>query len=383
MKINILILFIFCLNFSLFAKDIRDIHYIKIMDSNNEAFLLASEAIEKKFDRQVKEISIMLGIVDIKEHNLMGNNFTEDQINHVIDDELKYSKGDIIIVVYLGHGYRENWQREDSYPILFLGKGVNTFRYSDLLDDILSNKPSVVISILNTCNALIPGYQNHPQIAGEPDGSIGSKMKFYDGHKDLNNSSLFWQILLAPLKQEKHKPYITKCIDFISSAPNSYANIDKNGGIFFKYLAETIDNYLYSYKENYTWESMKSEVESVTKKQISYAIRMDPERIKKQVPVCRITTKRQTTATIYSEKISYKEERNEQRKDIRVLKKERRKKYHFDLKSLKEKKVNHLKNPAYYNTTLKEIRQYFRVQKKQLRVNFIDDMKRFGEIIKY
>lgn len=72
MKINILILFIFCLNFSLFAKDIRDIHYIKIMDSNNEAFLLASEAIEKKFDRQVKEISIMLGIVDIKEHNLMG-----------------------------------------------------------------------------------------------------------------------------------------------------------------------------------------------------------------------------------------------------------------------------------------------------------------------
>lgn len=241
------------------AQDHRHIHVLKILDSYNyEATLQnAAQVMDYEIDMEVRLLADKMGIFkeNVHTYDLSGKRFCKDSLQWVVEMDMTYCKNDIVILVYLGHGFRskDNWT---DYPELYLGNFDESVYFYDLLMDIIDKKPSVVLSIVNACNNDIGITTRPPQTPTTDFGSDYVVASVSGERQTRRYEELF--------KMQGENQAVS--IEFISARKGDVSYISREGGIFFREVMNSFRKHL---SKNYSivWNDILEESERVTTKQ--------------------------------------------------------------------------------------------------------------------
>lgn len=359
----------------------RYVHYIEIIDTEDRIFRLTINPAQSRFYNQVKVISERLGVLVAPiHHRINGERFMRENIEDIIDDELKFAQGDIIFLLYFGHGYQSKDGIGRPDPILWIEDERHSMIYQCLVGGILQHKPSVLVTVINTCNAIPETSNNKIQV---PEYITDHIPNITPQNYDQTDNQIMWHNLFPPHKIGKKYPKNTLVVEFMSSHYNTYANIDQYGGPFFRAVTTTLDNYLFEISGEYNWGNMQKQVEELTMKYLKVDKKKHPDKIKEQIPVCRVEYKSHgidycsvvvpTTLQPINpmqEKKTCKAIKNEQIRQI----KDQYKDMFSDLREKKKSEINNLYDPksiksvkAKYKKTFKDKRKLFQSELARLR----------------
>lgn len=223
---------IVCLGGGLQAET-RHIHILKMLDNENHDFIIREgcRSIEFGVGQEVQLLKHELGIDQVLEYNISGPNFKLDHLDQVLNYDMEYQERDIVILVYVGHGFRDA-AMPGSMPTLYFNSYTQSIALAELQERILDKKPSLLLTIAVACNASVenwgipPPYlpvNDVPEVVGLPGG----------GRRTDTYRALFGA-------EENY----TKCIDLISADQEFYTFISADGGIFFTEVMYTLQEAL-------------------------------------------------------------------------------------------------------------------------------------------
>ncbi len=225
MKKYILLLFvIFSIN-NIFAQ--QRIHLIKIVDTDvpgHGDMRMGAEELIGVMNREIVSLAKGLGFneIDLKtkkfDYEVTGskynNNFSLKSINELLDTIA--CKNDIVIVATYTHGVRSE-RPKDVYPLLSLAS--ETIHFQDILNKLISKKPSFMLSIVTSCQAGPANNIFSPQI----------ETKYVSTASGMLRSPEKYEKLFI----EKKDDVQTVSVEFLSCSPSEYSYVDIYGGPFF------------------------------------------------------------------------------------------------------------------------------------------------------
>lgn len=217
------------------ATETRHIHLLKIFDDNSSNYVIREgcRSINFGIDQEIDLIRHYLGVTNVWEYQIRGANFSRDRIDDILDYELEYQERDIVILVYVGHGFR-NPGIQDPLPQLYVNSYSAALSLSDIQQRILERSPSLLISMVVACNVTQLDSNQPPPYLGDNAAPPIVSMK-----GGIQRALRPYQELFAD--QEG----LTKVIDLISSDREYYTFLSQDGGIFFNEV-------LYAFREAFT-----------------------------------------------------------------------------------------------------------------------------------
>lgn len=243
--------------FHIYSFSQRVIHVLKIMDTKNENYIIRDgcRSISAKIDKEVKLLADKLFIYNTYPYDVTGDNFNNEYLLDVIENQMSYLHRDIVIIVYVGHGIRDEGQ-VDLMPLLVFDnreKETNIL-FSAIQDTILAKNPSVLLSIIIACNNV--RYDKNTAPVYKTSNPPPSTTSLIDTTRRL--SYRYNEIFGCDDKY-------THVIDLISAKPGEYTNISQNGGIFFNVIFDVLGEALSSQKFT-SWDAICHSIESETLK---------------------------------------------------------------------------------------------------------------------
>lgn len=224
-----LTLAVFCLSVSFLFGETRHIHVLKIIDTGNENPVLrdGARSVEYGLDQEIRFLQDRLGILNVIEYEISGREFSRERLDEVIEYEMEYLERDIVVVLYVGHGYRPV-ASTGVHPHLYFGDYTSSIDFAEVQDRILEKNPSMLLNIVLACNATQTNFALPPPF--EPDNVAPPIVT-----------------LKAP-GVRRTEPYLqlfadqagyTKVVDLISSDREYYTFLASDGGIFFNEIRYT------------------------------------------------------------------------------------------------------------------------------------------------
>lgn len=264
----------FCLLFFLrsYGAETRHIHLLKILDSENPDYIIreACQSISTDIDKEVKLMQHYLDVYTVHEHEVVGSHFNREELLRKVDYEMSYLEGDIVIVVYVGHGYRSKG-KEGAAPMLYLNNYEESIDFLEIQQIILDKRPSVLLSVILACNKTQTDFNRPPDIIAynEPSRNVALKAPSPYGLKEVKYQALF-----------KETPQNTKCIDLFGADKEYLTFISQNGGIFYNEVFKVLHN-AFSNDEYIRWEDICSDIETST------ITKLQQRGLDSQKPLCR------------------------------------------------------------------------------------------------
>ncbi len=258
--------------FNSFGAETRHIHLLKILDSENTDFIIreACNNISADIEKEIQLMQHYLDVYTVHEHEVVGSHFNREELLRKVDYEMSYLEGDIVIVVYVGHGYRSE-HKQSAAPMLYLNNYEESVDFLEIQQIILDKRPSVLMSIVLACNKTQTDFNNPPDIIAynEPIRNISLKAPGGMGIKESKYKALFQEI-----------PQRTKCIDLFGADKEYLTFISQNGGIFYNEVFQVLHD-AFSNDEYISWDDICTDIESST---IS---KLQQRGMEAQKPLCR------------------------------------------------------------------------------------------------
>lgn len=259
--------------FSFLLAETRHIHILKILDSNNPDYIIreACNNISADLDKEVKLMQHYLDIYTVHEYEVIGSQFNREELLQRVDYEMSYLEGDIVILVYVGHGYRSKDMKSDG-PMLYLNNYQESVSFFDIQQIVLDKRPSVLMSIVLACNKTQTDYNTPPDIIAYNESNRNVSLKAPPAYFNLKPSKykeLFEEI-----------PGQTRCIDLFGADKEYYTFISQNGGIFYNEIFRVM--YEAFSDDSYThWDKICAAIEA------SSTEKLRERGMEMQKPLCR------------------------------------------------------------------------------------------------
>lgn len=241
--------------FHSFGAETRHIHLLKILDSDNPDYIIreACHNISADIDKEVQLMQHYLDVYTVHEHEVIGSHFKREELLRKVDYEMSYLEGDIVIIVYVGHGYRSE-NKESAAPMLYLNTYEESVDFLDIQQIILDKRPSVLMSLVLACNKTQTDFNLPPDIIAynEPVRNISLKAPMPYGMKESKYKALF-----------KELPQRTKCIDLFGADKEYLTFISQNGGIFYNEVFQVLHK-AFSNDEYISWDDICTDIEAST-----------------------------------------------------------------------------------------------------------------------
>jgi hypothetical protein len=258
--------------FHSFGAETRHIHLLKILDSENSDYIIreACQNISVDIDKEIKLMQHFLDVYTVHEHEVVGSHFNREELLRKVDYEMSYLEGDIVIVVYVGHGYRSK-AKDSAAPMLYLNTYEESIDFLDIQQIILDKRPSVLMSLVLACNKTQTDFNRPPDIIAynEPIRNVTLKAPAPYGLKEMKYKALF-----------KETPQRTRCIDLFGADKEYLTFISQNGGIFYNEVFQVLHT-AFSNDEYISWEDICSDIEAST------MAKLQQRGLDSQKPLCR------------------------------------------------------------------------------------------------
>ncbi len=256
---------------SAFSAETRHIHLLKILDSENPDPIIreACQNISADLDKETRLLQQYLDIYTVHEHEVTGSHFNREDLIRKVDYEMSYLEGDIVILVYVGHGYRSS-EMKGAAPMLYLNNYEESVNFQDIQQFILEKRPSVLMSIVLACNKTQTDFNQPPDIIAynEPLWNVSLKAPGPIGRKIEKYQALFSEI-----------PTQTRCIDLFGADKEYLTFISQSGGVFYNEIFNTLHR-AFSNDHYITWENICKDIEASTIERLQY------RGIESQKPLC-------------------------------------------------------------------------------------------------
>jgi hypothetical protein len=207
----------------------RHLHVLKIIDSRNENPVLrdGARSVEYGLDQEIRFLQDRLGILNIIEYEISGADFTRERLDEVIEYEMEYLERDIVVVLYVGHGYRPVGSA-GLYPHLYFGDYTSSIDFADVQARILEKNPSMLLNIVLACNATQMDFALPPPF--EPDNVAPPVVTLKAA--GIRRTEPYQQLFAD-------QDGFTKVVDLVSSDREYYTFLASDGGIFFNEIRYT------------------------------------------------------------------------------------------------------------------------------------------------
>lgn len=333
----------------------RHIHLLKLLDNENPDYILREgcRSIDYGIQQEVRLIANNLGIDNIIEYNLSGPNFNMERLDKVLNYEMSYLERDIVILVYVGHGYREEGSLSP-YPKLYFNAYDQSVDFIDIQERIMDKNPSLLMNIVIACNVTLEDQSIPP-----PFESINAPPSLVTLPKSGRILSAYQQ-LFADQKE------VGKIINLFSAQEEYYTFISKDGGIFFNEVLYAFQEALGGKPFN-GWQDLcatiekrsisRSELKGIQQKPLcEYSIRMAPVEV---LPPQRFSLLQSDPCVVAVRSV-----RKEQRQNLRSLRRIHRENLQAAKKEQKSKAERKLlaqeQRVEYENLKLRHEKEYQR-----------------------
>ncbi|MEM6771145.1 MAG: hypothetical protein AAF597_11215 [Bacteroidota bacterium] len=199
----------------------RHIHVIQMLDDNSPTYLIREgcRSIDYGVQREVDRIQNALGISNVHYYRLNGLNFNRESLDFVVNYQLSYQERDIIIFVYVGHGFRDAGSPNQLPKLYFTGYD-SALEGDELRLRLIEKNPSLLINLVVACNAI---QRDHRVAPGQPqdDGPTENRLSVTPRNQRP------YEVLFSD------QPGFTKVIDLVSADREYETYLSRDGGIFF------------------------------------------------------------------------------------------------------------------------------------------------------
>lgn len=221
---------LFFVSIGILQAETRHIHVLKVFDNENPDYVLREgcRSIGYGIDQEIRMMANNLGILNVIEYNLSGPSFNLESLDHVLNYEMSYLERDIVIFVYVGHGFRDPGS-QSPYPKLYFNGYDKSVDFVEIQERIQDKNPSLLINIVIACNVTVTD-QNEPP----PYQSINSAPEIVT-LKAGRTGSAYEQLF-------ENEPGVSKVVNLFSAGQEYYTFISNDGGIFFNEI-------LYAFQE--------------------------------------------------------------------------------------------------------------------------------------
>lgn len=224
---------ILCLVTGTLLAETRHIHLIKVFDNENHDYTIREgcRSIGFGIDQEVQLLAANLGILSVIEYNVSGPNFGLKRLDEVINYEMSYQERDIIIFVYIGHGFRDSGS-SSPYPNLYFSSYDQSVNFAEIKEQIEDKNPSLLLNIVVACNVTVTDMSVPP-----PYQSINTVPEVVALPKSTR-SDMAYRGLFAD------EPGVTKVVNLLSSDREYFTFISNDGGLFFNEILYTFQEVL-------------------------------------------------------------------------------------------------------------------------------------------
>lgn len=277
----------------------QNIHLIKIFDFHTEiiderthedkSYKIRYGA--KKFESYITSKSQKVAdklSLPLKQYSFYDKTYIEDPLNsrfskHAIDEDLLSieCENDIIIIAVFAHGFgtNTNENKTDSveYPYIILNynRDISDSKpYYDILKTLNNKKPSLILSIVNTCQETVDDKTAY-NINNRYNGylrSFNANFVTAGGGTKIDENEFF--ISEDNIEKLFTKPEVgspigneTVLIDLVSCSNGEYTYVDEEGGHFISSFMSVFDEQL-SKNENVDWFEIALQTKLKTEKSI-------------------------------------------------------------------------------------------------------------------
>lgn len=213
----------------------RHIHLIKVFDSENADYVIREGCRSVGFgiEREVQLLANSLGILNVIPYEVSGPNFSAAYLDQVIDYDMSYQERDIVIFVYVGHGFRDPLGGS-AYPSFYFKGYDEAVNFLDIQERIQDKNPSVLLNIVVACNVTVTDRSLPP-----PFESINIMPEELTQLPPPNSRyGAAYEGLFA------EEPGMSKVVNLFSADKEFYTFISNDGGIFFNEILYTFQEAL-------------------------------------------------------------------------------------------------------------------------------------------
>jgi hypothetical protein len=211
----------------------RHIHLIKLLDNENPNYVIREgcRSINYGIEQEVNLLAANLGIDNVIPYNLSGPNFRLDKLEQVLEHDMAYQERDIVIVVYVGHGFRDPGS-SSPFPKLYFRSYDQSVHYGDVIQRLQDMNPSLLINIVVACNVTVEDYTTPP-----PYEAINTAPEVVTLPKAARHRGLYTSLFAD-------EPGVTKVVNLFSADQEYYTFLSNDGGIFFNEILYTLQDVL-------------------------------------------------------------------------------------------------------------------------------------------
>ncbi|MEZ4983930.1 MAG: hypothetical protein R2795_02640 [Saprospiraceae bacterium] len=211
----------------------RHIHLIRVFDSNNHDYIIREgcRSIGFGIDKEVDMLAAHLGIFNVLTYDVSGDNFSLAQLDKVLDYDMAYQERDIVIFVYVGHGFQEAGSPYP-YPTLYFNNYDQSVNFSEIMERLQDKNPSVLMNVVVACNTLVTDFSTPPPYESTNVAPVVATLP-KAGRMHNAYSSLF-----------EEEAGVSKVINLFSADENYYTFLSADGGIFFNEILYTLQEVL-------------------------------------------------------------------------------------------------------------------------------------------
>ncbi|PSR15044.1 MAG: hypothetical protein DA408_16340 [Bacteroidetes bacterium] len=229
---------VLCLGFLWLATgflqaETRHIHLIKVFDNENHDYVIREgcRSIGFGIDQEVQLLAVNLGILNVIEYEISGPRFNLKKLDGVLDYEMAYQERDIVIFVYVGHGFRDPGS-SSPYPNLYFSSYQESVNFAEIQERIQDKNPSLLINIVVACNVTVT------------DQSVPPPYQFVNGPPEVASLPKAGRSVRAYQQLFADEPSVCKVVNLFSAEREYYTFLSNDGGIFFNEILYTFQEVL-------------------------------------------------------------------------------------------------------------------------------------------
>ncbi len=247
-----LVLLVSLLSLGFLQAETRHLHVLKILDDQNHDYIIREgcRSISYGIDQEVTLMANYLGILNVIEYNINGDDFTLERLDQVLNYEMGYQERDIVLLVYVGHGFRDP-NTTSRFPNLYFNSYTESVNFGDIREQILEKNPSLLLNIVVACNVTVLDHSTPP-----PYRSINAAPEVVT----LPKSGRYRELYEGLFADESG---MSKTVDLISAQEEHYTFISNDGGIFFNEILYTFQEVLGGYPFE-GWQQICQTIEART-----------------------------------------------------------------------------------------------------------------------
>lgn len=218
----------------LLHAETRHIHVLWMLDSENQDYVIREgcRSIKLGLEQEVLLMQRELGVDRIWDYDISGANFSLARLDQVLEYELEYQERDIVILLYVGHGFRDE-STSGALPKLYFNSYTESVALAELQERILDKKPSLLLTVAVACNVTVQNWGVPPPYLPVNDAPDVVSLA---PRADRADRAEAYRALFG--EEENY----TKCVDLVSAGEEFYTFISADGGIFF-------NSFLYALRE--------------------------------------------------------------------------------------------------------------------------------------